>query len=52
LSERGAEMMREDMEALSSAKPKDIDKAQQEIIVVARKLEQEGRITIRKSSDE
>jgi flagellar motor switch protein FliG len=52
LSERGAEMMREDMEALSSAKPKDIDKAQQDVIVVARKLEQEGRITIKKSSDD
>ena len=52
LSERGAEMLREDMEALSSVKPKDIDKAQQDIIVVARKLEQDGRITIKKTSDE
>ncbi len=49
MSERGAEMMREDMEALGKVKIKDVEAAQQEIISVIRKLEAEGVVTLRGS---
>jgi flagellar motor switch protein FliG len=47
MSERGAEMMREDMEALGKVKMKDVETAQQEIISVLRKLEAEGAVNLR-----
>lgn len=47
MSERGAEMMREDMEALGKVKMKDVETAQQEIISVVRKLEAEGVVSLR-----
>jgi flagellar motor switch protein FliG len=47
MSERGAEMMLEDMEAMGPIKIKDVEAAQQEIIAIVRKLEAEGVINLR-----
>ncbi|MEK7773587.1 MAG: flagellar motor switch protein FliG [Deltaproteobacteria bacterium] len=44
MSERAAEMLREDMDAKGPVKLSDVEKAQQEIIKIARRLEQEGKI--------
>jgi flagellar motor switch protein FliG len=49
MSERGAQMMLEDMDALGKVKMKDVETAQQEIISVVRKLEAEGVVTLRGS---
>jgi flagellar motor switch protein FliG len=49
MSGRAAEMLREDISAQGSVKPQDVDTAQQEIIGVARQLEKEGVITLKKS---
>jgi len=47
MSQRGAEMLREDMEALGPIKIKDVSAAQQQIIAVVRQLEAEGVINLR-----
>jgi len=47
MSERGAQMMREDIEALGPIKVKDVEVAQQEIIAVLRALESEGVVSLR-----
>jgi flagellar motor switch protein FliG len=47
MSERGAQMMREDIEALGPIKVKDVEVAQQEIIAVLRLLESEGVVSLR-----
>lgn len=47
MSERGAEMMLEDMEAMGPVKIKEVEGAQQEIIQIVRKLETEGVISLR-----
>jgi flagellar motor switch protein FliG len=47
MSERGAQMMLEDMEAMGPVKMKEVEAAQQEIIAVVRKLEAEGVISLR-----
>jgi flagellar motor switch protein FliG len=47
MSERGADMMREDMEALGKVKMKDVEAAQQEVIAIVRKLESEGTISLK-----
>ena len=46
LSQRGAEMLREDMEALGPVKIKEVESAQQQIIAVVRQLENEGVISL------
>jgi flagellar motor switch protein FliG len=46
MSERGAQMMIEDMEAMGPVKMKEVEAAQQEIISVVRKLESEGVISL------
>ena len=51
-SQRGAEMLREDMEALGPVKIKDVDAAQQLIISTARELEREGLVSLRNSPSE
>lgn len=50
MSQRGAEMLREDMEALGPVKVKDVEAAQQQIIAVIRQLENEGVINLKGSS--
>lgn len=47
MSQRGAEMMREDMEALGPVKIKDVEGAQQQVIAVVRQLESEGVINLK-----
>jgi len=44
MSERAAEMLAEDLEAKGPVRLSDVEKAQQEIIKVARRLEQEGKV--------
>jgi flagellar motor switch protein FliG len=46
VSQRAAEMIKEDLEGLGPVKLKDVEKAQQSIIDVVRKLESEGKIFI------
>jgi flagellar motor switch protein FliG len=44
MSKRAGEMMREEMEVLGAVRLRDVEKAQQEVVAVARKLEEEGVI--------
>lgn len=46
MSKRGAEMLREDMEALGPVKIKDVEAAQKEILQVAREMETEGVLSL------
>lgn len=47
MSQRGAEMLREDLEALGPVKIKEVEAAQQQIIAVIRQLEAEGTISLK-----
>ena len=47
MSQRGAEMLKEDMDALGPVKIKEVDAAQQQIIAVIRQLEAEGTISLK-----
>jgi flagellar motor switch protein FliG len=47
MSQRGAEMLREDMEAIGPVKIKEVEAAQQQIIAVVRQLETEGVINLK-----
>ncbi len=44
MSKRAAEMLREEMEVLGAVRLRDVEKAQQDIVAIARKLEEEGVI--------
>lgn len=46
MSSRAAEMLKDDMEARGPVKVSDVEKAQQNILKVCRKLEEEGRLVI------
>ena len=48
MSQRAADMIREDLETMGPVKLSDVEKAQQNIIKVAKKLEDEGKIVIAK----
>jgi flagellar motor switch protein FliG len=52
LSQRGAEMLKEDMEAIGPVKIKDVETAQQQIIAVVRQLEAEGVVNLGGTSGE
>ncbi|MEW5723192.1 MAG: flagellar motor switch protein FliG [Thermodesulfobacteriota bacterium] len=52
LSERAAEMIKEDLEVMGPVRLADVEKAQQSILRVAKKLEAEGKIIIGKSGGE
>jgi len=52
MSSRAVEMLKEDMEVLGPVKSKDVAKAQQEAVAVARKLEAEGKISLGAEEDE
>ncbi len=52
MSQRGADMMREDMEAMGPIKIKEVEAAQQQIIAVVRQLESEGVISLKGSAGE
>src|SRR5215469_138873 len=47
MSQRGGEMLREDMDALGPVKIKDVEAAQQQIISVVRQLESEGVLSLK-----
>ncbi|HZQ17837.1 MAG TPA: flagellar motor switch protein FliG [Terriglobales bacterium] len=46
MSSRAAEMLKEDMEVLGPVRSREVLKAQQEAVAIARKLEEEGKITL------
>ncbi|MDH4085444.1 MAG: flagellar motor switch protein FliG [Nitrospira sp.] len=52
MSSRAAEMLKEDMEAKGPVKVSDVERAQQNILKVCRKLEGEGRIMIAGAGEE
>lgn len=47
MSQRGADMLREDMEAMGPVKIKEVEAAQQQIIAVVRQLEEEGIVSMK-----
>jgi len=52
LSERAAEMLKEDIEVMGPVKLSEVEESQQEIIKVAKKLESEGRIVLAKGKED
>ena len=52
MSSRAVEMLKEDMEALGPIRSKDVQQAQSEIVAVARKLEAEGKMTLKNEAEE
>ena len=50
MSQRAVEMLKEDMDVLGPVKVRDVEAAQQEIVAVIRKLDQDGVINIRGGS--
>ena len=52
MSSRAVEMMKEDIEALGRVRGKDVTKAQQEAVAIARTLEAEGKISLRAEKDD
>lgn len=47
MSQRGGEMLKEDMESLGPIKLKEVEAAQQQIITIVRQLESEGVISLK-----
>ncbi|MFN0170853.1 MAG: flagellar motor switch protein FliG [Bryobacteraceae bacterium] len=47
MSQRGAQMLKEDMDALGAVKIKDVEQTQQQIIAVVRQLEAEGVVSLK-----
>ncbi len=52
MSQRGADMMREDMDAMGPIKIKEVESAQQQIIAVVRQLETEGVVSLKGATGE
>jgi flagellar motor switch protein FliG len=52
MSQRGAEMLREDMDALGPVKMKEVEMAQQQVIAAVRLLESEGVINLSDSGSD
>jgi len=52
MSERAATLIQEDLEAMGPVRMSDVESAQQEIVNVARKLEDDGKIMIARGGDE
>ena len=52
ISARAAQLLREDLDAMGPARLSDVESAQQEIVNVARRLEQEGKILIARGGSE
>lgn len=50
MSSRAAEMLKEDIEALGPIRPRQVQEAQAEVIALARKLEEEGKISLKDDS--
>src|SRR2546422_3516996 len=47
MSQRGAEMLKEDMDVMGAVKIKEVEAAQQQIIAVVRQLESEGALSLK-----
>jgi len=47
MSQRGAEMLREDMDVMGAVKIKEVEAAQQQIIAIVRQLEEEGVVSLK-----
>ncbi|HLH08047.1 MAG TPA: flagellar motor switch protein FliG [Terriglobales bacterium] len=52
MSSRAVEMLKEDMEVLGPVRSKEVSKAQQEVVATARKMESEGKLTLKADGDE
>ena len=52
MSERAVNMLKEDMEVMGPIRLRDVESAQQNIVRTARRMEQEGKITIRGRGEE
>ena len=52
MSQRGAEMLREDMEALGPVRLKDVETAQHQVIAIARKLQADGVLSMKPSESD
>ena len=52
MSQRGAEMLKEDIEALGPVKIRDVEAAQQQVVAVVRQLETEGLVTLSGNTDD
>jgi len=52
MSSRAADMLKEDMEALGPVRMQQVQEAQKEIITVARKLEAEGKISLKSGGED
>ena len=50
ISARAYEMLKEDMEVMGPVRAREVNKAQQEAVAVARKLEAEGKIILKQES--
>lgn len=50
ISARAFEMLKEDMEVMGPVRASEVNKAQQEVVAIARKLETEGKIILRQES--
>jgi flagellar motor switch protein FliG len=52
MSSRAAEMLKDDMESKGPVKITDVERSQQNILKVCRKLEEEGRIVVAGAGEE
>jgi flagellar motor switch protein FliG len=52
MSSRAAEMMKEDMDAMGPVRMRDVGKAQQELLALARQLESEGKMMLKMEVDD
>lgn len=52
MSSRAVEMLKEDMEALGPVRGKEVTQAQQEAVILLRKLEAEGKVTLKAEGDD
>lgn len=52
MSERASTMLKEDLESLGPTKISDVEKAQQKIVTVCKRLEEEGKITVGGGGDQ
>jgi len=52
MSSRAVEMLKEDMEALGPVRAKEVAQAQQEAVAVIRRLESEGKVTLKTEGDD
>jgi len=52
MSSRAIDMLKEDMEVMGAVRAKDVQKAQQDAVAVARKLESEGKLSLSAESED